>query len=353
MTRREILRSQFETIPDPVVKLRTLHESLKLNGKFNEEYPEQLMTMRYLKGNEKVLEIGGNIGRNSLVIGTLLDDESNLVVLECDDNIARQLIDTRNCNGYQFRVEKSALSKRKLIQKGWDTIPSDVLLDGYKQVNNISFSELESKYNIKFDTLVADCEGALYYIFDDFPDMLNNIEMVIMENDYHDHSKKVSVDTFLKNKGLIRIYSEAGGWGPCYGYFYEVWKKGKNIPVPNHISATYGTDEVNINVTSKLLSHLTFGKISVTDPTGISDFGEKIYIPKNIYLNDIFGDPIYGKVKRLKIKIGNEEYIIPENREIDHTFSIQEDVISPEKDVVMITSVINTDDIFFIANFDF
>ena len=41
------------------------------------------MVVRYLKGNERVLEIGGNIGRNSLVISSILGKNSeNLVVLE-------------------------------------------------------------------------------------------------------------------------------------------------------------------------------------------------------------------------------------------------------------------------------
>ena len=50
-------------------KLLFIHSSLKLNyGSFNDELPEQKMSVRYLTGNEKVLEIGGNIGRNSLII---------------------------------------------------------------------------------------------------------------------------------------------------------------------------------------------------------------------------------------------------------------------------------------------
>ena len=52
------------------------------------------------------------------------------------------------------------MCKRKLIQKGWDTIESDVLLDGYTNVNTITLDQLYSKYNIMFDTLVLDCEGA-------------------------------------------------------------------------------------------------------------------------------------------------------------------------------------------------
>jgi len=75
-------------------KLTSIQSSLKLEGGiFLDEYPEQMMSAKYLTGNEKVLEIGGNIGRNSLVIASILNKNNNydFVSLECDENIANQL----------------------------------------------------------------------------------------------------------------------------------------------------------------------------------------------------------------------------------------------------------------------
>lgn len=206
--------------------LRTIHSRLKIEyGSFNEEFPEQLMAVKYLVGNEKVLEIGGNIGRNSLVIGHILNDNANFVSLESDYDIYLQLIHNRNLNNMKFHVENSALSKRKLIQQDWNTICSDVILDGYKEVNTIMLDELNAKYNIEFDTLVLDCEGAFYYILLDMPEILTNIKLLIMENDYTDVSHKEYIDTVLKNNNFRVDYTQAGGWGPCYGNFFEVWKK--------------------------------------------------------------------------------------------------------------------------------
>jgi len=207
-------------------KLNELHSKLKINyGSFEEELPEQKMTVRYLKGDEKVLEIGGNIGRNSLIIASILNNNKNLVTLECDENISKQLIENKNLNNLYFHVENSALSLKKIIQKGWETMQSDVLLDGYNWVNTISLEELKNKYNINFDTLILDCEGAFYYILLDMPEILNNINLIIMENDYWDLSKKQYVDDILIKNNFIRDYFESGGWGPCYNNFFEVWKK--------------------------------------------------------------------------------------------------------------------------------
>jgi FkbM family methyltransferase len=209
-------------------KVAKLHSTLKLNyGSFKEELPEQKMAIRYLTGNEKILEIGGNIGRNSLVIASILgnNNSTNFVTLESDLNIARQLTENRDLNNFHFHIESSALSNRKLIQRGWETIPSDVLLDGYNWINTISLANLKTKYNIEFDTLVLDCEGAFYYILMDMPEILNNIKLIIMENDYLDITHKNYINDILLQNNFIRHYSECGGWGPCYDNFFEVWCK--------------------------------------------------------------------------------------------------------------------------------
>jgi FkbM family methyltransferase len=207
-------------------KIAKLYSSLKIMyGSFSDELPEQKMAVSYLSGSEKVLEIGGNIGRNSLIIASILKNDANFVSLECDVNIARQLTENRDLNNFKFHIESSALSNRKLMQKGWDTIPGDILQDGYTWVNTITLSELNTKYNIEFDTLVLDCEGAFYYILMDMPEILNNIKLIIMENDYHDIVNKQYVDEILLKNNFSRDYVESGGWGPCHNNFFEVWKK--------------------------------------------------------------------------------------------------------------------------------
>ena len=205
-----------------------IQQKLKINyGTFNEELPEQRMVVRYFTGNEKVLEIGGNIGRNSLIISYILNqnNNNNFVTLETDEQIAEQLRQNKELNNLNFHIENSALSKRKLIQLGINTIESDTILEGYKSVKTITLDQLYSKYNINFVTLILDCEGAFYYILIDIPELLDNINLIIMENDYWDISKKEYIDSILIKNNFYRDYIETGGWGPCYNNFYEVWIK--------------------------------------------------------------------------------------------------------------------------------
>jgi len=222
-------------------KISSMHSKLILKyGTFMDELPEQKMVARYFTGTEKVLEIGGNIGRNSLIIASILNsnrdisasvDDTNrmldFVSLESDENIANQLRENALLNKLSFHIESSALSKRRLMQRGWDTVvnDTDTLFYGYKWVNTITLDQLRAKYNIEFDTLVLDCEGAFYYILMDMPEILDSIKLIVMENDYHVAREKQYVDDTLINNGFYRDYVESGGWGPCQPTFFEVWKR--------------------------------------------------------------------------------------------------------------------------------
>ena len=199
------------------------------HGNLKQELPEQKMTVRYLTSDRKVLEIGANLGRNSMVISKILDS-NNFVTLETNDIIAEKLIENRDLNKLNFHVENSALSKKKLMQRknstlGSATIESNVLKFGCEWVKTITLEELKQKYKIEFDTLIFDCEGAFYFILKDMPEILDNITLIIMENDYNNIEHKLYIDKTLEEKGFICAYNEGGGWGPCSFFFYETWIK--------------------------------------------------------------------------------------------------------------------------------
>jgi FkbM family methyltransferase len=215
-------------IENPLNRLNELHKKLILNyGTFEEEFPEQLLAIKFITSNLKVLEIGGNIGRNTLIINSIVENSQNILTLESDQNIAKALKNNLDENNFNSHVESAALSKMPLIQKGWDTKPFEgtEIPEGWQPVSTITYQELVNKYNIEFDTLVADCEGALYYILRDEPTLLTNIKLVIIENDFHDLEHKQFVDEQFKLHGLKPIFTYEGGWGPCHKFFYEVWSR--------------------------------------------------------------------------------------------------------------------------------
>lgn len=205
----------------PEEKLEYLHKKLKLSyGSFTEEYPEQVMAATYLKGPEIVLEIGGNIGRNSLVIASLLNDSRHLLTLECDPVSYSKLIQNRDQNQLHFQAECSALSKRPLVQDGWVT---SVVFNQTSKVPTITYEQLVQKYPLKFDTLILDCEGAFYYILQDMPEVLDGIRLIMMENDYRSMDEYNFVAQTLTDRGFVNVYRKPHEGALCADNFYEVW----------------------------------------------------------------------------------------------------------------------------------
>tara|TARA_B100000674_G_scaffold499228_1_gene542978 strand:- start:1719 stop:2504 length:786 start_codon:yes stop_codon:yes gene_type:complete len=234
--------------------LYTLQKSINMisgfKGGWKREYEEQLMAMKYIKPDSKVLELGSNIGRNTLIISSLLENDKNLVTLETMQETVQKLKQNRDINKRSFHIENSALSYIKLMQNregaGGACIPFNQSLlkdENYTPINTITFSELQKKYNIVFDTLVLDCEGALYHILKNSNEnILENINLLIMENDYRNYDHKLYVDSIFKKSKFRRVYVESltkkkidkpSFWNkdgshtryPCYQNFYEVWKK--------------------------------------------------------------------------------------------------------------------------------
>lgn len=225
-------------------KLEIIHKNVTLKyGSMQDELPEQRIAVRFLTGNERVLELGSNVGRNSMVIAYILKQKNNhkFVTLECDPESVKMLEENMKANGFKFHIVSAALSKRRLIQKGWNTIESDVDVDGFKRVETVTLKDINKKYRVNFDTLIVDCEGAFYYILMDMPEILNNVKMIIMENDYHDPEHKKYVDSILKKNKFIVAYHEPltthnGLFPHCRDQFYQVWKREKSIKGMNIFS---------------------------------------------------------------------------------------------------------------------
>ena len=63
------------------------------------------------------------------------------------------------------------------------------------------------------------------------PQILDNIKLIIMENDYKNIEHKNYIDNILMKNEFKVDYAESGGWDiiygtcPCRNMFFEVWKR--------------------------------------------------------------------------------------------------------------------------------
>ena len=141
------------------------------------------MTLKHLKSNDIVLELGGSIGRNSCIINYCLENKKNHVVIEPSNKELNILKHNRNINNLQFNIENSAISKFPLYSIGWKTNKENVI--GSTSVNITTYDDIKKKYNLNFNTLIIDCEGTFVNMLKEFPDILSNIRLVIIEHDFN------------------------------------------------------------------------------------------------------------------------------------------------------------------------
>ena len=220
-------------------KLNDIHSKLIIkSGDIDNEIPMQIMCIDKIPSHSRVLEIGGHNGRISLIIASILDNQNNLVVLESNTTHAEQLKENRDANNFNFHIDNLALSKRKAIQQGWYIMPSEQFYKSYEWVNIITFEEIKKKYNMDFDILVVDCKDNFYYILKDMPNILDNIKIIIIKNDFYDiYNKKYVDEILIKNKFYIYTVEQANFYNivippekmSCYSNYYEVWNKKINL----------------------------------------------------------------------------------------------------------------------------
>ena len=221
-----------------------IRKNLKLiHGSFDEEIVEQTLSCKYISENDVVLEIGGNMGRNAIVISSILNNQNNLVTMEPNNEFHIKLTENRDFNSKKFNIENSALSINPLYFHGSHTIYQDKIeetypLSGKHLINNnnnlqscniTDFSKLENKYNLSFNVLVIDCEGAFYFILKDMPYILDKIKLIIIENDFENIEHYYYIKKEFENNKFLCVESielKNCPWdAPCKNNFYEVWKK--------------------------------------------------------------------------------------------------------------------------------
>lgn len=182
------------------------------HGSFNDELTEQLLCVKYLEKNDVVLEIGGNIGRVSLIISSIINSK-NLVVIESDKDIFNKLLENRNVNNLSFCGINGVISNSNLYQYGWNVYTKDEMNSSnvdnskFKLVPNISYKDIINNIPHKFNTLVIDCEGSFYNILKQEPYILNGISKIIIENDYRNIEQKQYVNSVLEQNGFDTIES--------------------------------------------------------------------------------------------------------------------------------------------------
>jgi FkbM family methyltransferase len=188
----------------------------------NVEEGSRILINKYIKPDMKVLELGARYGTVSVCLDFLLKDpQKQLLCVDPDSTIKNCLDKNKYINNCSFNIFNGAISKQNLYVCyngcGWETktyITPPLNLKTEK-INTLSIEQIEEVYNIKFNCLIADCEGFLLEFIKENENFFDNLICVIYEedcckkypinNNYIDYNE---VENFLINKDfkLVETY---------------------------------------------------------------------------------------------------------------------------------------------------
>ena len=164
------------------------------------EKQEQYLANKYILENDVVLELGARYGSVSCIINSKLNNKKNQVVVEPDDRVWDALEKNRISNTCEFNIVKGFISNKKLSLTNLDVhidgYGATFVEDSYTKIPSYSLDEIMKTYNLKFNVLVADCEGFLEVFLDENPKIYDSLRLIIFEADYEE---KCNYDKIKKN----------------------------------------------------------------------------------------------------------------------------------------------------------
>lgn len=180
------------------------------------ENTEQLQANTFIKPDAVVLELGARYGSVSCVINSKLNNPSNQVSVEPDSRVWKPLEKNMLKNGCKFHILKGVISNTplELTNLSYSYGTTSVKAES-SSIPNYTLSEVEDLYSLKFDTLVADCEGFLESFMDENPCLYDQLSLIIFEKDYANKCNYDKIMNELKNHGFKNIVPG----------FHEVWSK--------------------------------------------------------------------------------------------------------------------------------
>jgi FkbM family methyltransferase len=168
------------------------------------ERTEQMMVREWVPRDSTVLELGARYGTVSCSIGVRLADPTRHVAVEPDANVVPALMRNRESHGAQFHVFNGVVSRRDMIISRYESYGTTTSpLDGAgSSLQRMTLEELELKYGLSFDVLVADCEGALGGFVEENRDALARFRVVTFEKDQPHLCDYAVVEDTLRNLGF-------------------------------------------------------------------------------------------------------------------------------------------------------
>jgi FkbM family methyltransferase len=169
-----------------VVPRRSMPRSYRSRFYFDiYEKPERDLARRFLTRDSVVLELGACIGVVSCMVNSLLQDPTKHVVVEANPELIDVLTQNRNNNGCRFAIENTLVGNGETAAFRVGRLMTANRLGSRRgkvvELPMKTVAQLEASHHLKFDTLIADIEGAEMQFVAENTDLIARLKLVIME----------------------------------------------------------------------------------------------------------------------------------------------------------------------------
>lgn len=147
----------------------------------------RLMAVKWIPKTATVLEVGARYGSVSCTISRVLGNSGKQVSVDADQRVWGALQYNRKNLGCNFHIGMGLLGTHdgKIQQSRYGTFAStSESLPGAANgvtVPHFTVDDLETKYNLKFDTANFDCEGCFAPVSETFPKFFDQLKLLIVE----------------------------------------------------------------------------------------------------------------------------------------------------------------------------
>ena len=180
------------------------------------ERKEQILAETYIDASCCVLELGARYGSVSCITNKKLSNKTNHVVVEPDERVWEALEGNKMRNDCHFHIIRGFISKKHLgltDKDDWYGYGTRSIEDVSSNILCLTLEEVQQKYGLIFDTLIADCEGFLGNFFEENPWFYDQLRLIIFEKDYPKFCNYKIIQEQLRRRGFRQVVS----------LFREVW----------------------------------------------------------------------------------------------------------------------------------
>jgi FkbM family methyltransferase len=180
------------------------------------EQNSRFMALKWIPTDASVLEVGARYGSVSCAISQNLDHSGRQVSVDADVRVSSALKRNRANHKCNFHVAQGLLGKKdgQILQNRFGTQASTEvshdenglvqMSDGRMasavgHVPHFTVDDLQKKHNIVFDTANFDCEGCFASVIKDFPELIKQLNLLIVE--VHDDAEAAAVGELVYNEG--------------------------------------------------------------------------------------------------------------------------------------------------------